>query len=157
MAARIVEVRDAVVERIAAWWEPAAPDEVIGPWEIDLDTRELKGRRVQVFPSTYAGGPVSRLSDQNDYSIVIVVAELYPDDGPIGARWIDGLVGWCEQLLNEIGSVRAARLLAVEGQPDSGLWPETAECTTVYDLEELTERKLFLSVLTVLYREQVEA
>ena len=156
MAARIVEVRDAVVERVAAWWRPAAPDEVKGPAECDLDTSQMLGRRVQVFPSTYTGGPVDRSDDQNDYTVVLVVTEVFKDAEEVPVAWVDELMAWTEELLNEVGSVRAERLLAT-AEPGSGLWPETAECTTVYDLEELTDKKLFLSVLTVLYREHVGA
>ena len=156
MAARIVEVRDAVVERVAAWWGPSAPDEVLGPAEFDLDTSKMLGRQVRVFPSTYTGGPVDRSGDQNDYTVVIAVTEVFRDAGEVPAAWVDELVAWSERLLNAVGSVRAERLLAT-GEAGSGLWPETAECTTVYDLEELTERKLFLSVLTIMYREHVGA
>lgn len=156
MAARIVEVRNGVVARVAAWWEPAAPDEVSAPWDLDLDTGKMKGRKVQVFPSTYTGGPVTRGQDQDDYTLVVLVAEVFEPSGDIPPEWVDERVAWCESLLDLLGDPRAERLLAVDGAPDSGLWPETAECTTVYDLEELTERKLFLSVLTITYREHAE-
>lgn len=158
MAARIVEVRNAVVARIlAAWVGRGADDNVTGPYRLDIDTKKLKGRQVYVFPSSTTGGPAYRGDDQNDYTLVVLVAEVYTGKGNPPDAWVDARVEFCEWLNQTVlGDPRAPRLLAVEGVEDSGLWPETAEVTTVYDIEELAEKKLFLSVLGVTYREQVE-
>lgn len=155
--ARIVEVRNAVVERIGNAWvsRSSIDDAVTGPWRLDLETKKLKGRQVYVFPSTYTGGPANRLEDQNDYTVVILVAEVYREPGDVPDVWLDERALFCEWLANEVlGDPRTERLLAVDGDSTSGLWPESAEVTTVYDIEELAERKLFLSVLTIMYREQ---
>lgn len=156
MAARIVEVRGAAVARVNdAWTDRASVDDAVsGPWRLDIDVAKHKGRKVYVFPSSYTGGPATRAEDQNDYTLAVVVAEVYRGGGDPPDDWIDARALFVEWLANTVlGDPRAGRLLAVEGDPDSGLWPESAEVTTVYDLEELTQKKLFFSVLTITYRE----
>lgn len=158
MAARIVEVRNAIVTKVGNAWvsRGSIDDAVTGPWRLDIDTKKLKGRQVFVFPSTYTGNPANRAQDQNEYTLVLLVAEVYrgtPAGDPPDA-WIDERVLFCEWLANDVlGNPRAERLLAVEGESESGLWPESVEVTTVYDVEELAERKLFLSVITATFRE----
>lgn len=156
--ARIVEIGDAVVTLVGnEWVTRGGPDDAVSaPFEFELDTAKLAGRQVWVFPSAYSGGPATRGDDQNDYTIVVTVAELYTAAGPIDPLWVRARIAWCEWLLNLLGDPRAGRLLADADDPDTGLWPQEAEATTVYDLEELSERRLFFSVLTVHYREQVE-
>lgn len=156
MAARIVEVRNAAVTKIGNAWvsRGSADDAVSGPWRLDLDTKKLKGRQVFVFPSSYLGGPANRLEDQSDYTLVVLVAEVFRGTGDVPDAWCDERALFCEWLANTVlGDPRGERLLAVEGDPDSGLWPESVEVTTVYDVEELAERKLFLSVITATFRE----
>jgi hypothetical protein len=156
--ARIVEVCDAVVTKVGNWWvsRENAEDDVTAPFDFDLDTAVLAGRQVWVFPSTYTGDPVTRGEDLNDYTVVITVAEMFASEGAITTTWVRARIAWCETLLTLLGDARGERLLAVEGEPDSGLWPQTAEATTVYDLEELADRRLFLAVLTITYRESAE-
>jgi hypothetical protein len=157
MSARIVEVRNAVVTRINGAWTSrgSIDDAVSGPWRLDLDTKKVKGRQVYVFPSSYSGGPENRLEDENDYTLVVLVAEVYRGTGDPPDEWLDERALFCEWLANEVlGDPRAERLLAEPSDPGSGLWPESVEVTTVYDVDELVQKKLFLSVLTATFREQ---
>lgn len=156
--ARITEVCDGVVALVEDWWGPTSPDDVSAPVEFDLDTAKLDGRKVWVFPASYAGAPVNRGEDQGDYSLTITVAELYPDAGAIDKAWFRERVKFCEDLLAAITNVRGPNLLSDEADPDrTGLWAQESGVTTVYDVELLTERKLFLSVLNVTYREHADA
>jgi hypothetical protein len=156
--ARIVDVCDAIVTKVDNWWvsRENAEDAVSAPFDFDLDTAVLAGRQVWAFPSTYTGEPITRGEDHNDYTVVLTVAEVYPTEGVIPASWVRARIAWCETLLTLLGDARGERLLAVDGDPDSGLWPQSAEMTTVYDLEELADRRLFLAVLTITYRESAE-
>lgn len=154
MAARITEVRDAVAERVRSWWGPTGADEVVALYRVQIDADELVGRKVYVIPTTFAGVPADRGEDQDDYTFAVIVAEKYPSEsaGDPAEAWVDERVAWCERLLQGVlGSARGTRILAASAT--GGLWPEAAELTAVYDVEELAERKLFLSVLTVTYRE----
>ena len=157
MSARIIDVRDALAERINDAWaaDMEDADEVLTPYRFDIDSATHTGRKVYVFPSTYTGVPATRADDQNDYGLVVIVVERYTLAGDPPDEWIDERVTWCEWLLGIVGNARGDRLLATGD--DDGLWPETAECTTVYDLEELSERKLFVSVITLTLREHAAA
>lgn len=154
MSARVVEVRDALKARVSEWWGAAAPNEVRSPWRMDYRTAELVGRKVDIYPAEYASDNATRGAEQGDYRFLIVVAEVYPDPGDPPDDWIDERVAWCESLLNALDDRDAARLLPTDGEPYSGLWCELAAVTTVFDLEELTTRNFFFSVLDVTYREQ---
>lgn len=158
MAARITEVRNAVAELIDVLWvaRESADDEVIARTLFELDSATLAGRKVYVMRSAFTGGPVNRTEDQDDYTIALMVVERYAGQGPPPEEWIDERVEWCEWLLRQLGNPRGDRLLAEPGEPDSGLWPEVAEVAEVHDVDELTTRKLFASLLTLTYREQVE-
>jgi hypothetical protein len=157
MAARIAEVRDAAAAKITAAWSPADPDGVVARYRVDIDSATHEGRKVYVFPSATASPePATRGEDVFDYTLAFMVIERFTAADGMGdpaEAWVDERVAWVEWLWKLLGDARAERLLADEEDPDSGLWPEVAEITTVYDLEELAERKLFVSVVTVTYRE----
>jgi hypothetical protein len=155
MAARITEVRDAAADRVREWWDPTGPDEVRGCYRFDYDSRTAAGRKVFVLPVSYTGSPVTRREDADDYALAVVVVERFPAEsaGDPDEAWVDERVEWVEDLLNLLGNARGANLLADPGDPTSGLWPETAEATAVCDLEDLMEKKVFLAVLNVTYRE----
>ena len=157
-AARIKEVRDAAVAKILTAWTDRDPavDEVLGKYRADIEAAALGGRKVYVFPISTVGQVVTREEDQNDYALGIWVIERYADAGDPTEEWLDVRVAWVEWVWKLLGSPRGPRLLADPGIPDSGLWPDVAEITSVYDHEELVEGKLFASTLSVVYREQVE-
>ena len=155
--ARIIEARDALKEKIDTLWpvetrESQTDDEVLTPWLFRIEADKVVGRKVFLFPSAYATEFATRASDRGDYTFVLLVVERYREQGDPPDEWVDGRVSFCEWLANVTGDARGPRLLATNHL--DGLWPEVAEVTTVFDLEELTERKLFLSVLTITYREE---
>lgn len=146
MAARIVQVRNALAAAISAWWTPSAPDAVLTPWRFDLDTKTHTGRKVYVFPSDYTTENIARGFEQGDYGFTLIVAEKYEEQGEPPDAWTDERVEWCESLYQLLADPEALLL--------SSLWPQEAAVTTVFDLEELSARKLFFSVLNVTYRER---
>lgn len=156
---RILPVRDALRDTINEWWEERDDpenDEVLCPWKFPIQTAGIAGRKVVIFPSAYAGVPVTRAEDQDDYSHTILVVERYREQGDPPNEWIDERVNFCEGLLERVGNPRLPRLLPAEGEPNSGLWPQVAEMQTICDAEELHERKMFFAVLNVTYREHAE-
>lgn len=155
MAARITEVRNGVVDKITSAWGPTGNDAVIGLTRVDIDSKAVAGRKVYVFRSGYSTTPADRGEDQGDYTVAVMVVERYTGQGDPPETWIDDRVDWCEWLVRLLGDPRGDRLLATAGDPYSGLWPQSAEVTVVHDIEELAEKKLFVSVLSVTYREQV--
>lgn len=170
--ARVNEVRDALAARIEAAWIPYATsivtpatatqrarageqDEVITAARWEIKERVHRGRKIYVVRDRLAGRPGTRGEDEQDYGFLVFVAEFYRDQGEPPDEWVDERVEFCEWLLRLLGNPRAGRLL-----PDSasgGLWPQEAEITVVVDREELDERKLFASMLTLTYREQTDA
>lgn len=154
--ARIIEARDALKQLIDTHWpvedRESADDEVLTPWVFRVEAEKVKGRKVFVFASAYTAELATRASDRGDYTFVILVVERYREQGDPPDEWIDGRVNFVEWLSNVTGDVRGPRLLATNSR--DGLWPEVAEVETVYDTEELTERKLFVSVLNITYREE---
>lgn len=154
-ATGITAVRDAAIAKVlAAWTTRTADDTVSGPARADKKLWKARGRGVYVFRSERADQPATRDEDQHDYTLVVWVIEKYPDAGDPPDEWVDERVNWVEWLLDLLGDPRGERLLATAGDPASGLWPESAALTTVYDVEDLTEHKAFSSVITVTYREQ---
>jgi hypothetical protein len=146
MAARIVEVRNALAAVISAWWTPSNPDAVLAPWRFDIDSKTHTGRKVYVFPSEYGSENIARGFSQDDYAFVLLVVEKYDEQGFPPDAWTDERVEWCESLLGVLGDPESLLL--------SSLWAQETAVSTVFDLEELTARKLFLSVLNVTYRER---
>lgn len=148
--ARIIEVRDAIKTRINELWHPddreGPDDEVLTPWVFRIAAATIRGRKIFIFPSAYLSEMATRKSDQGDYTYVLFVCERYREQGDPQDAWIDERVSFCEWLVNAVGDARGPKLLDT-------LWPETSGVELVYDTEELTERKLFCSVLNVTYRE----
>lgn len=153
MAARITEVRDAVYDLVDnAWVSRSGPDDlVVKASRLDIRARDHAGRKVYVFRSAVLGVPVSREHDQDDYEIGLLVVEKPTDAGDPDEAWVDQRVEFCQWLLDTVGNAREVRLLPASAS--GGLWPQAAQIDVVCDVEELSERKLFVSLLTVTYRE----
>lgn len=149
-ATGITAVKDALVARIDAAWGPPAGSEVSGKGRIDFDAGTLTGRRVVVFRAGRQDAPVTREADQYDYAFAVWVVERYADQGDPPEDWIDERVAWVEWLLTVIGSPRDPA-----GNPLPGMWPQEAAIEELYDVDDLTEHKVFSSLLRVTYREEV--
>lgn len=161
MASRIGQLRNAAKKLIDDWWEArwAAEDEVVSDYEFEIDSKTHKGRKVYIVPATGAISPVDRGTDLRDLGLLFLVVDKFAKDEGQGRPpedWTDERVEFTEDLLGVLSNPRQANLLAVDGQSRSGFWPQLSEWTTVYDADLLLEKRLFLSVITVTYREENE-
>lgn len=162
MAARIVEVCDAVVAAVLAEWAVvqgsavAAPNECarvyvtpVGPDDIG----RLTGRKVWVTPANYADEPASRGEDQDQHTVAVIVAERYPDAGAPPRAWLDERVAFVEavyDLLANYKPVRSPGALLV-GSPARRHWTERAQ-VAVYDWAFLDEHHVFWAELEFEFR-----
>lgn len=155
-ATGLTAVKNAVVALIEANWTPDDPDSgVVNESYPDINADKFKGRKVYVLRAARADELATREDDQNDYALALFVVEKYPDAGKADEEWIDERIAWSEWLLKLVGDVRTVRLLQDPAEPFSGLWPELAELAVALDVEEIKERKLYVSQINVTYREQI--
>ena len=131
MAARILDVCDALVAAIQAAWSPASPDGVERGYVSKIKVGELTGRRVYVFPLRYSDSPASRSENLTDYSVGVVVVERYRDAGVPDKDWTDERVTFVEEVVySALDFGGDEDVLVVAGH--KGLWTESAD-VTVYD------------------------
>lgn len=165
--ARIDEICDGVVARIEANWpDKSAPDEVAAVDEVDIVTDPLEesyigaARKVYVIADAYDNPEISaRGSDFNTYTVMILIARLYTKDDSgtslkdfvrAERRWVQ------ESVYKPLTDIRGARLL--KDDDNEGLLPVAPSLVEVpCDVEELRERKLFLSQVRVTYQEDARA
>lgn len=147
MAARVLQVCDAVVEAIEALWSPAAPDSVSRAYLARHQLRGLEGRQVTVHPAGYAWPALgTRGEDYRDCKVLIAVAERYTAAGDVTDAWLDDRVEWVQSIYDDLDDPRTSNLLGA-------FWPEESAITVVFDPDELEQRKLFLSVIEMTFRE----
>lgn len=164
--ARIDEVVDAVVAKIAAAWNSSSPDAVEAADEIEFQTDAqhpdcIKGRQVRVRADSYDNPePAARGYDWNQYTVEICVARLFRTadaDGLSLKEWVRAERRWVEQnVYGLLTNPRSTPLL-----PDSssgGLVPwAPSGVEEPCDEDELRDRRLFLSVVRVTFREDAAA
>jgi hypothetical protein len=149
---RVRVVRDALIASVRQWWAPTAPDEVVAKWWYDVYATGLAGRKVLFVPEAYSGFPVSRGEDGGDYSYQVWVVERYEGQGDPPDEWIDARLDFASALNDYLGDFRRVPYL-----PSLPLcYPAECDVTTVVDLVDLYQNKLFVSVVTVLLREDGE-
>lgn len=113
-------------------------------YEFSLDLESMSGRYVYVLPSGYsAPEALTRSQDVGEVILSVVVAERYPDAGPVPKAWLDERVEWVYDNVFSLDDARAAELA------ESFAWSSEV---TVYDLDELRNRNLFLSVVNLTRR-----
>lgn len=149
---RINAIRRAVVALLEAKWNPTAPSEVLESFTYDVRTEDFRGRKVMVFPDGYAARAIDRADDENDYGFQVWVAEKYtaqtaavPDD------WVAERLAFVVQVCQWFDA-RVVPLFPTA--PDAR--PAEAEVTTVYDVVDLIEHRLFVGVVRVVIREEAE-
>lgn len=152
MAARVVQLRNAMAAMIEAAWSPTPPDEVIPTFRYDVYTESIHGRKVIVFPEAYSGSPETRGGDSTDYGYQVWIVRRYEEQGDPPDEWVAAELEFVESVANLFDP----RTLLLGADPESGrsgAYPQEADVTTVYDVVDLIEQKLFISVITVLLRE----
>lgn len=155
MAARTIELRNAIADRLLSVWGDPAPATVSVGWRIDVPDDSPSGRVVFVAPASYRSeGPVTRATDLNDYRYAVLVVERYTDAGDPTEEWLSERAAFVQEsvydVLQNVGLDRAENTAALL----NSFWCETAEVTVVYDLEALTEHKLFWSEIEFTFREE---
>lgn len=163
--ARIDEVVDAVVAKIADDWEPSEPDAVAAADIIEFQTDAkhpqcIRGRQVRVRPDSYDNPEATaRGYDWNTYAVEIVVARLYrgaDTDGLSLAEWVRAERRWVEQMIYKpLTDIRGDRLLADDSDGLIPFSPSGVE--EPCDEDELRDRNLFLSIVRVTFREDATA
>lgn len=111
----------------------------------------LRGMRVFVCanPDGAYGqvGVASRQADINEYTVQIVIYDIYTAEGRIPRDWIKARVDFVSRMYFNLGAVREYTILAEK------LWPDSSTKAIVVDHELLVEHKVFRSEFTVSYRE----
>lgn len=140
MGARILDLCDAVVALL-----PAGAERV---YEVSIEAESLATRVVYVFPTTYGYlETLTRKDDQSEYKVSILIAERYTGAGAAPNAWLDERIEWVQDnILDVLDDPRSS-------EPVDGYVPWQSEVSPVYDIEELVQRKLFLSVVVITYRQ----
>lgn len=153
--ATLTAVRNATADLVRAWWADMGPDDSVeSKYSFRIDAKSHKGRKVYaVAAAEESPGPADRGADVYDYRVALVTVERFEPAGDVPEEWIDERVRFTEFMWKFVGEAREIRLLGDPAIAGSELFPKAAAVTTVYDFEELTERKLFISVVEVTYTE----
>lgn len=149
MSSLIMDLADAIEDAIAISWEPVAPDTVEAGFHFAFELDSMEGRQVRILPAAYGfPEPVSRAQDVAELAVTVVVAERYPDAGPVPQAWLRERVAFVEEHVVGLDDSRTAEL-------PGGYYAWSSEVDPVYDLDELTQRNLFLSVVKLTMRREV--
>lgn len=155
MAARILDLCDAIVTLIGSNWSPTAPDAVTreyGP-DVGLDASDsatlIVGRKVYVFPTSYA---VPQLQDRElvdkRYSAVALVIERYTDAGTPPTEWMDERVLFAEGLYKLLRDPDLVLLDTAIPDLENG-----STVDVVYDIVRFAEQRTFWSQMTLNFQE----
>ncbi len=157
MAAQIIAVADAAAAAILAAWEasalpPGGADAVTRVYEVPLADAEFAeaflGRQVWVFPAEYGRSAITRSLDNRRPKLAVVIAERYPAQAPVPTDWLDARVSFVEQIVfATLADPRKPALYSGLTAEDDGA------SVVVYDAELLIQQRLFLSMVTVQYRQ----
>ena len=154
MLAVIDQVADDVVTLIAAAWSPIAPNAVAA---VDLPFAELEsivGIQVWVFAADYSdNAPITRGEDEADYTVAVVVASRWPNQGDPTKVWIRSMRSFVEQkIYNVLTEPRTVQLAVTTAAGTGYLWPQRVDVVQSYDPAMLREKKLFWCDMEVTFR-----
>lgn len=151
MAARILEVCDAVVAKLVADNPGLACRRVYAPDEDDAGGSYAvpQVRTVYVMPAAYGqDGTMTRAGDLNGRRVGVVVVT--PLSVPPTVEEIDAEVEFVQTAIYDVFS--DPRNMPVLGAGEPGVWPDTAEVVSVYEPDEL-RRGVFVSQVDIGFRE----
>ncbi len=150
MAATVREICDAVVTKVAAFWTPIAPNEVVRTYLPDVtEATGFLGRRVWVAPLDYGQADIaSRAEDRNSFTVGVTVAERFTDAGRPTRAWCDTRIDFVADLWELLTAVRNPPLFP---SPLDDVIAITGEVDIAFDPDLLREKKVFFSQLTLTY------
>lgn len=144
--ADVLDLADSIADAIGDSWSPGVGDTCERVYRFTLNLEEMTGRYVYVLPSAYGfPEPLTRSQDTEELTVSVVVAERYTDPGPVPTEWVDVRVDFVETHVIGLDDSRAPDL-------PGGFYAWSSEVNPVYDLEELNQRNLFLSVVNLTFR-----
>ena len=162
MAARILDLCDALAATVQAAWAPTAPDAVSREYglEVGLDPTYadilLTGRKVYVFPASYNNDRIlDRKSTLDKYTVSVLICERFSDvAGSINKAWMDARVLFVEQSILRTLSNLEYRPLASGSYRGMTIDPEQLGVVdVVFDRDLYMQRKTFWSQCTFVYQE----
>lgn len=144
MAARIIEIANAVKSRIEFGWDVPAPATVTRKYLLDVEDerglQSLSGRQVYVFPAAMVdAGEIARSRiAETEYRIAVLIVEPYTTAGQPSNSWLDERLAWVESdIWNKLAPSDSLRSY------ESDVWTETAEMLVAYDAAILREQRAF--------------
>jgi hypothetical protein len=146
MNADIITICDQIAERITQLAGGSAT--VSRRYSVPRELREIVGREVYVFPANYVRESASRSENQTDYEVQVITLERYEDAGEPPTSWMDTRIKWVQDTVAD-GCDFSREFLEFAGRQ---AWTQ-AVATEVYVLEDLHEKKLFHSTVTLTLRE----
>jgi hypothetical protein len=108
------------------------------------DLNNLTGRHVYVFPANYSDQLETRGENRFFYTLGVLVVERYTSAGFPTNAWMDALVYFVENTVNNACDYDRSPLTIGTRE----IYTEDIQ-TTVYDLEKLNQKNLFWSELEV--------
>jgi hypothetical protein len=151
--APILSLCDALVSAVTTGWVPTAPDAVTRVYQIPVKVESLSGRQVWIFPVSYGDEPATRGEDLNSYRVAVVVAERYTAAGDPTSNWIDTRVNFVkDEIVDGLEFVRGSDngLLSISTRE---IWTAERSEVPVYDVELLTQKKLFWCEIEFVFQE----
>jgi hypothetical protein len=114
------------------------------------------GRRVYVFPDTYANQPASKLEDLNAYRVAFLTIEKFHGTGPPDLCWVDDRVKFVYDAIfqgldfshNTAGGMPGPLAIGTRR-----VWTEGFDDVPVYDQDMLVRQKIFWCEMSGLFRE----
>lgn len=151
MAETIIQIADAVVTKIAAFWTPTGSDQVRRTYTPGINLKALPaGRDVQVWFEEWGQADIAtRVEDRNSYVIWVAVYEVYTTADDVTNAWVDARVEFVKDLWS---------LLSAPGQ---GLFPSPLEGVLAQDSNKtppivddrlIDDKKLFAMGFAIEYQ-----
>lgn len=156
--ARLTEVCDGLAAAIKVVWSPSGDDEVRRAYLTPVKADRIKGRKVLVFPVSYADEPATRGEQLTTYRVSMIVVERLAeavDPASNEARdWLDERVAFVEQTVYgtvaDYGADSETDFLRLTGH--GPISTQAADVPVAYDPEMLV-KKLFWCELEFEFRE----
>jgi hypothetical protein len=151
--APIISLCDALVTALTTGWAPMIPNAVTRVYQIPVKVESLSGRQVWIFPVSYGDEPATRGEDLNSYRVAVVVAERFTDAGDPRTDWVDELVKFVkDEIVDGLEFVRGSDngMLSISGRE---IWTAERSEVPVYDVELLTQKKLFWCEIEFVFQE----